>query len=84
VAPIKRLILANGAQPLGAVSVWQSPAAHTASAAVGLAGVLRSEIRENILQGANPRREWVAVISDRAGQKSDEGELLFVERCQGA
>jgi hypothetical protein len=34
------------------------------------------------LQGADARRQWVAIIGDRASQLSREGELFFVGKVK--
>src|ERR1700730_1267579 len=39
------------------------------------------ELVEDGLQSADPRRQWVAVVCDRAFQISYEGELFFVGKA---
>ena len=41
----------------------------------------RGELVEDGLQSADPRRQWVAVVCDRAFQISYEGELFFVGKA---
>jgi hypothetical protein len=39
----------------------------------GFPSVSRRGRGENILKGANSRRQWIAIVDDAAGQKSYEG-----------
>ena len=42
----------------------------------------RVELVEDALQGADARRQWVAIIGYRASQLSREGELFFVGKVK--
>ena len=48
----------------------------------GLAGRLRSELREDRPQGADARRQRIAVVVDGTGQKGHEGGGFIVRKVK--
>ena len=50
----------------------------------GLADRFRPELGEDCLQGANPRRQGIAVAVDGLGQEGDEGGGFVVQKVQGS
>ena len=55
---------------------------HTPAKGQGLADRLRSDLREDRLQGADARRQGVAVVGDGAGKKATSAAVSSADRSR--